>query len=58
MQYLNGKYTAFVKLIKGDGTLRQIADTPIVPNASGEMSKPQKRVDVISIKIVPRDTVK
>jgi peptidyl-prolyl cis-trans isomerase B (cyclophilin B) len=58
MQYLNGKYTAFGKLIKGDGTLRQIADTPIAPNSSGEMSKPQQRVDVISIKIVPRDTVK
>jgi peptidyl-prolyl cis-trans isomerase B (cyclophilin B) len=58
MQYLNGKYTAFGKLIKGDDTLRKIADTSVAPSASGEMSKPQKRVGVISIKIVPRDAVK
>ncbi len=58
MQYLNGKYTAFGKLIKGDDALRKIADTPVAPGASGEMSKPQKRVDVISVKIVPRDAVK
>jgi peptidyl-prolyl cis-trans isomerase B (cyclophilin B) len=58
MQYLNGKYTAFGKLVKGDDALRKIADTPVAPGASGEMSKPQKRVGVISIKIVPRDSVK
>ena len=58
MQYLNGKYTAFGKMVKGDDTLRKIADTPVAPSASGEMSKPQKRIGVISIKIVPRDAVK
>ena len=58
MQYLNGKYTAFGKLIKGDDTLRAIADISVAPSASGEMSKPQKRVGVISIKIIPRDAVK
>jgi peptidyl-prolyl cis-trans isomerase B (cyclophilin B) len=58
MQYLNGKYTAFGKMIKGDDVLRKIADTPVAPNAFGEMSKPQKYVGVISIKIVPRDAVK
>ena len=58
MQYLNGKYTAFGKLIKGDDALRKIADTPVAPSASGEMSKPQKRMGIISIKIVPRDAVK
>jgi peptidyl-prolyl cis-trans isomerase B (cyclophilin B) len=52
------QYTAFGKLIKGDNALRKIADTPVAPSASGEMSKPQKRVGVISIKIVPRDAVK
>ena len=58
MQYLNGKYTTFGKLIKGDDVLRKIADTPVGPNARGEPSKPLKRVGVISIKIVPRDEVK
>ena len=58
MQYLNGKYTAFGKLIKGDDVLEKIAGTPVGPNALGEPSKPQKRVGVISIKIVPADSVK
>jgi peptidyl-prolyl cis-trans isomerase B (cyclophilin B) len=58
MQYLNGKYTDFGKLIKGDGVLRKIADTPVGPSNSGEQSKPLKRVGVISIKIVPGDAVK
>lgn len=53
MQYLNGKYTTFGKLIKGDDVLGKIAATPVGPNAFGEPSKPQKRVTVESIKIVP-----
>ena len=58
MQYLDGKYTAFGKLIKGEDVLEKIAATPVGPGAQGEMSKPQKRVGVISIKIVPADSVK
>ena len=58
MQYLNGKYTAFGKLIKGDDVLEKIAKTPVGPNAGGEPSKPLKRVTVESIKIVPADSVK
>jgi peptidyl-prolyl cis-trans isomerase B (cyclophilin B) len=58
MQYLNGKYTAFGKLIKGEDVLEKIAATPVGPSAQGEMSKPQKRVGVVSIKIVPADSVK
>jgi peptidyl-prolyl cis-trans isomerase B (cyclophilin B) len=58
MQYLNGKYTAFGKLIKGEDVLGKIADTPVGPNAQGEPSKSLKRVGVISIKIVSRDSVK
>jgi peptidyl-prolyl cis-trans isomerase B (cyclophilin B) len=58
MQYLDGKYTAFGKLIKGADVLEKIAATPVGPSARGEMSKPQKRVGVISIKIVPADSVK
>jgi peptidyl-prolyl cis-trans isomerase B (cyclophilin B) len=58
LQNLNGKYTAFGKLIKGDDVLEKIAETPVVPNAMGEPSKPTKRVVVESIKIVPADSVK
>jgi len=58
MQYLNGKYTAFGKLIKGDDVLDKIAHTPVGPNAQGEPSKPLQRVALISVKIVPSDSVK
>lgn len=58
MQYLNGKYTAFGKLIKGDDVLEKIAKTPVGPSRSGEPSKPLKRVAVDSVKIVPADSVK
>ncbi len=55
---LDGKYTAFGKLIKGEDVLMKIGDTPVGPNARGEPSKPQKRVEVQSIKIVPADSIK
>lgn len=58
LQYLNGKYTAFGKLIKGKDVLERIADTPVVASPSGERSKPTVRVEVKSIKIVPADTLK
>lgn len=58
MQYLNGKYTAFGKLIKGDDVLTKIASTPVTAGPSGEPSKPLKRVSVESIKIVPADSIK
>jgi peptidyl-prolyl cis-trans isomerase B (cyclophilin B) len=58
MQYLDGKYTAFGKLIKGGDVLEKIAATPVGPNAFGEPSKPLKRVGLLSIKIVPADALK
>jgi peptidyl-prolyl cis-trans isomerase B (cyclophilin B) len=58
MQYLNGKYTAFGKLIKGQDVLEKLANLPVGPNAFGEQSKPLKRVELISIKIVPADSIK
>jgi peptidyl-prolyl cis-trans isomerase B (cyclophilin B) len=58
MQFLNGKYTGFGKLIKGEDVLRKIADTPVGPSASGESSRPQKRVVLESVKIVPADSIK
>jgi peptidyl-prolyl cis-trans isomerase B (cyclophilin B) len=56
--FLDHQYTAFGKLIKGEDVLEKIAGTPVGPSSSGEPSKPTKRVGVISIKIVPADSVK
>ncbi len=50
---LNGKYTTFGKLIKGDDVLEKIATTATHPP-----DRPDKRVGVESIKIVARDSVK
>ena len=55
---LDHQYTAFGKLIKGMEVLRKIADTPVVPDQRGERSKPTKRVEIKSVKIVPADSVK
>jgi peptidyl-prolyl cis-trans isomerase B (cyclophilin B) len=55
---LDHNYTAFGKLIKGDDVLGKIGDTPVVASATGEPSKPTKAVKIISIKIVPADSVK
>jgi len=51
--FLDHQYTAFGKLIKGDDVLEKIATTPTHPP-----DRPDKRVGVISIKIVPADSVK
>jgi peptidyl-prolyl cis-trans isomerase B (cyclophilin B) len=53
--FLDRQYTAFGKLIKGEDVLAKIAGTPVGSGGSGEQSKPQKRIGVISIKIVPGD---
>jgi peptidyl-prolyl cis-trans isomerase B (cyclophilin B) len=51
--FLDGKYTAFGKLIRGDDVLEKIATTPTHPQ-----DRPNKRMGVESIKIVPADSVK
>ena len=55
---LDGHYTAFGKLIKGDDVLEKIATTPVRPDRRGEPSRPVKRIEVISVKIVPADSIK
>ena len=50
---LDHQYTAFGKLIKGDDVLEKIATTP-----THTPDRPNKRMVVESIKIVPADSVK
>jgi peptidyl-prolyl cis-trans isomerase B (cyclophilin B) len=57
-QALNGKYTCFGKLIKGEDVLKKLGDTPVGASAGGEPSKPKERVGVESIKIVAADSIK
>src|SRR6266704_4061645 len=52
---LDGNYTTFGKLIKGEDVLEKIGDTPVNKNSMGEMSKPTKRVVIEKIDIVPPD---
>jgi peptidyl-prolyl cis-trans isomerase B (cyclophilin B) len=55
--HLDGQYTGFGKMIKGEETLAKIAATPVAPNAGGEPSKPLERVGITSVKIVPRSSI-
>jgi len=50
--FLDRQYTAFGKLIKGDDVLEKIATTPTHPP-----DRPNKRMGVESIKIVPANTI-
>ena len=56
--FLDKKYTAFGKVIKGDDVLGKIGDTPVVSGGGGEKSKPTRRIEVKSVEIVPADAVK
>ena len=51
--FLDGKYTAFGKLIKGDDVLEKINSTP-----THSPDRPDKRMGVESVKIVPASEVK
>ena len=50
---LDGQYTAFGKLLKGDDVLEKIATTKTGPN-----DRPVERVTLESVKIVPAESVK
>ena len=51
--FLDHQYTTFGKLIKGDDVLTKIANTSTHPP-----DRPDKRIDIVSIKIIPADSVK
>jgi peptidyl-prolyl cis-trans isomerase B (cyclophilin B) len=58
---LDGGYTTFGKLIKGDEVLTKLGKVPVQPNPYDprhELSRPVKRVGLESIKIVAADSVK
>jgi peptidyl-prolyl cis-trans isomerase B (cyclophilin B) len=50
--FLDGKYTAFGKLVSGDDVLGKIGATPVTAGSGGEKSKPLTRVGVESVTIV------
>jgi peptidyl-prolyl cis-trans isomerase B (cyclophilin B) len=55
---LDHQYSAFGRLIKGDDVLTKLGDAETGPGNRGEMSRPVTRQGVISIKIVPADSIK
>jgi len=58
---LDGKYTTFGKVIKGEDALAKLGKSPVKPNPYDprrEMSRPIERVGLESVKIVPADSVK
>jgi peptidyl-prolyl cis-trans isomerase B (cyclophilin B) len=56
--HLDGQYTGFGKLIKGEDVLMKIGDAPTSRGNDGAPSKPRQRIEVESIKIVPADSIK
>jgi peptidyl-prolyl cis-trans isomerase B (cyclophilin B) len=56
--FLDKKYTAFGKLIKGDEVLEKIANTACGRSGGGEASRPLERVEVTSVTIVAADSIK
>jgi peptidyl-prolyl cis-trans isomerase B (cyclophilin B) len=49
--FLDGKYTGFGQIIKGEDVLKTIGKTAVGPSRSGERSKPQERIEVKSVQI-------
>jgi peptidyl-prolyl cis-trans isomerase B (cyclophilin B) len=56
---LDGKYTAFGKLLKGEDVLRKLGDSAVGPTPDGrENSRPTSRIVLESVKVVPADSIK
>jgi peptidyl-prolyl cis-trans isomerase B (cyclophilin B) len=56
-RFLDRKYTAFGRLVRGDEVLGGLGETPTAPGAGGEKSRPIARVELTSIRIVPAESV-
>jgi peptidyl-prolyl cis-trans isomerase B (cyclophilin B) len=56
-KFLDGQYTAFGQLIKGEDVLVNIGNTPTSMGGGGEKSKPNTRQQINSIKIVDRASI-
>ena len=56
--HLDGQYTAFGKLIKGEDVLLKIGDTQVIAGPDGARSTPVKRIGVTSIQILQADQLK
>lgn len=56
-RFLDGQYTAFGKIVKGDDVLEKIATTPCV-SSGREKSKPVKRIEITGIDFVSADSLK
>jgi peptidyl-prolyl cis-trans isomerase B (cyclophilin B) len=52
-RFLDHQYTVFGKLIKGEDVLDKIANTP-----THAPDRPDKRVDIVSVRIVPAESAK
>jgi peptidyl-prolyl cis-trans isomerase B (cyclophilin B) len=55
--HLDGQYTGFGKVIKGEDVLEKIEQVKVVRSPNGEPSKPTERVEIKSVKIVPASEV-
>ncbi len=56
---LDNQYTGFGKVIKGEDTLAKLEKVEVTANKyTGEVSAPVKRLDVESVRIVARDSIK
>ncbi|MEK0446872.1 MAG: hypothetical protein RLZZ399_2193 [Verrucomicrobiota bacterium] len=51
VSHLDGQYTAFGKLVKGEDVLMKIGNTPVASSGRGEASKPVERIVVESVTV-------
>ncbi len=50
--YLDGQYTAFGQIVRGDDVLGRIGETPVTASPDGEMSRPTMRIALASVRLV------
>jgi peptidyl-prolyl cis-trans isomerase B (cyclophilin B) len=55
--FLDGQYTAFGRLIGGDAVLGAIGAVAVTEGPDGERSRPCERVEVVSVRMLPRSAV-